>query len=139
MPDDIYFSACPHDCPSTCALEIETLPSGKVGRVRGARDNTYTDGVICEKVGRYAERLYHPDRLLTPLKRTGEKGDGRYTPITWDDALDEVAEVLLKAEMKHGPIALWPYNYAGTMGLVRRDGSNARRHAKADSCYYSTI
>ena len=139
MPDDIYFSACPHDCPSTCALEIETLPSGKVGRVRGARDNTYTDGVICEKVGRYAERLYHPDRLLTPLKRTGEKGDGRYTPITWDDALDEVAEVLLKAEMKHGPETVWPYNYAGTMGLVMRDGINRLRHAKRYSGQYSTI
>ena len=139
MPDDTHFSACPHDCPSTCALEIETLPSGKIGRVRGARDNTYTDGVICEKVGRYAERIYHPDRLLTPLRRTGEKGDGCYAPIAWDDALDEVADALLKAEQKHGSETVWPYYYAGTMGLVMRDGINRLRHEKRYSGQHNTI
>ena len=139
MPDDIHFSACPHDCPSTCALEIETLPSGKIGRVRGARENTYTDGVICEKVGRYAERIYHPDRLLTPLRRTGEKGDGSYAPITWDDALDEVAGAFLKAEQKHGSETVWPYNYAGTMGLVMRDGLHRLRHEKRYSGLHTTI
>lgn len=69
-------SACPHDCPSTCALEVEIEPTGRIGRVRGARDNSYTAGVICAKVARYAERANHPDRLLTPLKRTGPKGSG---------------------------------------------------------------
>ncbi len=139
MPDDIRFSACPHDCPSTCALEVETLPSGKIGRIHGAKDNTYTDGVICEKVGRYAERANHPDRLLTPLKRTGEKGDGRYVPISWDDALDEVADAFLKAEQKHGPETVWPYYYAGTMGLVMRDGINRLRNAKRYSGQHNTI
>lgn len=139
MPDDIRFSACPHDCPSTCALEIETLPDGKIGRVRGARDNTYTDGVICEKVSRYTERAYHPDRLLHPLKRIGAKGDGEYAPISWEDALDEVAEALLKAEQRLGSETVWPYFYAGTMGLVMRDGINRLRHAKNYSGQYNTI
>ncbi len=139
MPDDVHFSACPHDCPSTCALEIETLPTGGIGRVRGAKDNTYTDGVICEKVSRYTERVNHPDRLLTPLKRTGERGGGSYSAITWDDALDEVAEALLKAEQQHGPETVWPYYYAGTMGLVMRDGINRLRHAKRYSGQYNTI
>ena len=94
IPDDTHFSACPHDCPSVCALEIERLGPSTIGRVRGARDNTYTDGVVCEKVGRYAERAHHPDRLLTPLRRKGNAGTGEFEPISWDDALDEVAETL---------------------------------------------
>jgi anaerobic selenocysteine-containing dehydrogenase len=69
-------SACPHDCPSTCALEVELLDARTIGRVRGAKDNSYTLGVICEKVARYAERIHHPDRLLHPLKRKGAKGEG---------------------------------------------------------------
>src|SRR5271155_4868278 len=88
----IAASACPHDCPSTCALEVEVLDSHRIGRVRGAPDNAYTAGGICAKVARYAERVHHPDRLMTPLRRTGEKGSGQFAPITWDAALDLVAE-----------------------------------------------
>jgi len=120
-------------------LEVETLPNGKIGRVRGAKGNTYTDGVICEKVSRYSERADHPDRLLTPLIRVGEKGDGNYKPISWDDALDVVADAFLKAEQRHGSETVWPYNYAGTMGLVMRDGINRLRHAKHYSGEYQTI
>lgn len=136
---DIHFSACPHDCPSTCALEIERLDSHHIGRVRGAADNSYTAGVICSKVARYAERIHHADRLLTPLRRRGAKGAGDYLPITWSDALDEVAEAFLKAEQTHGSETVWPYFYAGTMGLVMRDGINRLRHAKRYSGQYSTI
>lgn len=139
MPDDYRFSACPHDCPSTCALEVETLADGRIGRVRGAKDNTYTDGVICEKVSRYAERAYHPDRLLHPLKRNGAKSDGQYVPISWEDALDEVANAFLKAEQRHGSETVWPYNYAGTMGLVMRDGIHRLCNAMRYSGQYHTI
>ena len=69
----IGHSVCPHDCPSTCALEVELLDDHTIGRVRGARENTYTLGVICEKVARYAERIHHSERLLHPLKRKGGK------------------------------------------------------------------
>src|ERR1700739_1927017 len=86
----IGHSACPHDCPSTCALEVELLNERTIGRVRGAEDNSYTAGVICAKVARYAERLHHPDRLTTPLVRSGTKG--AFAPISWDAALDLVAE-----------------------------------------------
>src|ERR1700756_823227 len=88
-PVRIAPSACPHDCPSTCALEVEVLDSHTIGRVRGAADNSYTAGVICAKVARYAERVHHPDRLLRPLRRTGGKGTA-FAPISWDDALDLV-------------------------------------------------
>jgi anaerobic selenocysteine-containing dehydrogenase len=65
----ILASACPHDCPSTCALEVEVFGRNAIGRVRGAEDNGYTAGVICAKVARYAERVHHPDRLKQPLRR----------------------------------------------------------------------
>jgi len=131
-------SACPHDCPSTCALEIEVLDERTIGRVRGAKDNAYTAGVICAKVARYAERANHPDRLLTPLRRKAEKG-GAFEPISWDDAFDIVAEEFRKAEARHGGEAVWPYFYAGTMGLVMRDGINRLRHVKKYSGFFSTI
>lgn len=135
----IGFSACPHDCPSTCALEVELLDDGRIGRVRGAKDNSYTAGVICAKVARYAERIHHPDRLMTPLRRKGEKGAGDFEPISWDDALAITAEKMLEAEGKYGPEAVWPYYFAGTMGLVMRDGINRLRHAKRYSRQHTTI
>jgi anaerobic selenocysteine-containing dehydrogenase len=134
----IAASACPHDCPSTCALEVEVYEGRSIGRVRGAEDNTYTAGVICAKVARYAERVNHPDRLKHPLRRTGAKSEG-FAPIAWDDALDLVAERFLRAEAKHGSETIWPYYYAGTMGYVMRDGIHRLRHAKKYSGFFSTI
>ena len=132
-------TVCPHDCPSTCALEVDVLDEHTIGRVRGARDNGYTAGVICAKVARYAERIHHPDRLMKPLIRTGAKGSGTFAPISWDDALDLVAEKFLQAEARYGSETVWPYQYAGTMGLVMRDGINRLRHAKKYSGFHSTI
>ncbi len=135
----IAASACPHDCPSTCALEIEVFDGRTIGRVRGAADNAYTAGVICAKVARYAERVHHPDRLMHPLRRTGPKGSGQFAAVSWDDALDLVAEEFTRAEQKHGSEAVWPYYYAGTMGLVMRDGIQRLRHVKKYSGFFSTI
>ena len=114
-------SVCPHDCPSACALDVEILDAHTVGRLKGAEDNSYTLGVICEKVARYAERIHHPDRLLHPLKRKGSKGEGQFQRISWEDAMAETAEAFLAAERRYGPEAVWPYYYAGTMGLVMRE------------------
>ena len=130
-------SACPHDCPSTCALEVEVLDPHQIEQIRGAADNDYTAGVICAKVARYAERVHHPDRLLAPLRRTGDKGSGSFETISWDDALDLVAEKFLAAERRHGSEAVWPYYYAGTMGLVMRDGIHRLRHVKKYSGFHS--
>ena len=135
----IGHSACPHDCPSTCALDVELLDDGRIGRVHGAEDNSYTAGVICAKVARYAERIHHPDRLLHPMRRVGAKASGRFERISWDDALDLTAEAMLAAERRYGPEAVWPYYYAGTMGLVMRDGINRLRHAKRYSQMYQSI
>jgi len=132
-------TACPHDCPSTCALDVEIGPDGKMGRVRGAADNTYTAGVICAKVARYAERLYHPDRLMHPMRRKRAKGAGSWQRIGWTDALDEIAEAFIKAEAKHGSETVWPYYYAGTMGWVQRDSIDRLRHAKKYSGFFDSV
>ncbi|NCF28215.1 MAG: molybdopterin-dependent oxidoreductase [Gammaproteobacteria bacterium] len=134
-------STCPHDCPSTCALEVERIDEHTIGRVYGARDNDYTAGVVCAKVARYAERVHHPDRLREPLRRTGARGEGisAYQPLSWDHALDEVAEQLSQAAQRDGSETVWPYFYAGTMGLVQRDGIERLRHAMGYSRQHSTI
>ena len=131
MPVDTAYSVCPHDCPSACALEVERLDGRRIGRVRGSSRQSYTRGVVCAKVARYAERQHHPARLSHPLRRVGERGFGAaaFMPISWDEALDEVAERLTCAAQRHGAETVWPYYYAGTMGLVQRDGINRLRHA----------
>jgi anaerobic selenocysteine-containing dehydrogenase len=135
----IGYSACPHDCPSTCALEVELLPEGKIGRLYGAKDNSYTDGVICSKVARYNERLYHKDRLTAPKQRAGDKGAGEWRDISWENALDEVANQFISIEQRYGSEAIWPYFYAGTMGFVQRDSIERLRHAKKYSGFFGTI
>jgi anaerobic selenocysteine-containing dehydrogenase len=136
-------SVCPHDCPSTCALEVERIDSRTIGRVRGSEANPYTDGVICAKVARYAERVHHPDRLKTPLRRVGPKaepgGRNRFEPCGWDEALDMTAAALADAAAKHGAASVWPYFYAGTMGLVQRDGIDRLRHVMGYSREDDTI
>ncbi len=132
-------SACPHDCPSTCALEVEVLDGRRIGAVRGAADNSYTAGVICAKVARYAERIHHPERLTRPLLRTGPKGSGQFREIGWEEALDRTVGALIDVAARHGTEAVWPFYYAGTMGLVQRDGINRLRHAMKYSRQRLTI
>jgi anaerobic selenocysteine-containing dehydrogenase len=136
---DIRHSTCPHDCPSACALDIEVIEGQSIGRVRGSKKQTYTAGVVCAKVARYAERIHHPERLMYPLRRTGPKGSGQFARISWDEALDEIAARFDSAEREFGAESVWPYYYAGTMGLVMRDGINRLSHVKKYSRFYSTI
>ena len=117
--NDTVRSVCPHDCPSVCALDVQLLSPERIGRIHGAAQ-PYTDGVVCAKVARYAERVHHPERLMRPLRRIGAKGSGQFEPITWDDALDLVATQFQAAIAKYGPETIWPYHYAGTMGYIQR-------------------
>ncbi len=116
--------ACPHDCPDTCSL-ITTVENGVATRVQGNPDHPHTGGVLCNKVSRYPERTYHPERLLTPLKRTGSKGAGRFEPVSWGAALTEIA-ARLKAIAARNPEAIVPYSYAGTMGQVQSESMAGR-------------
>jgi anaerobic selenocysteine-containing dehydrogenase len=136
---EIRHSTCPHDCPSACALDVEVIDGRSIGRVRGSKQQTYTAGVVCAKVARYAERIHHPERLMHPMRRTGPKGSGQFARISWDEALDEIGRRFNAAEREFGAESVWPYYYAGTMGLVMRDGLNRLSHVKKYSRFYSTI
>ncbi len=133
-----HASVCPHDCPSVCALDVEVIDGQRIGRIHGA-DHPYTAGVVCAKVARYAERIHNPNRLTQPLRRVGPKGSTQFVPISWDEALDRTAEAFLAAERQHGAESVWPYYYAGTMGLVMRDGIERLTHAKRYSRFYGDI
>ena len=101
------------------------MQDGVAVSVRGNPDHPATAGVLCTKVSRYTERTYHPERLLTPLKRVGKKGEGRFEPVSWDEALDDIAQ-RLQAIAADDPQAVLPYSYAGTMGQVQRESMAAR-------------
>ncbi|WP_026436257.1 molybdopterin-dependent oxidoreductase [Acidovorax sp. JHL-9] len=116
--------ACPHDCPDTCAL-ITTVENGVATRVQGNPDHPHTDGVLCAKVSKYTERSYHPERILTPLRRTGPKGSGQFAPVGWDEALADIAQ-RLQSIAARAPEAILPYSYAGTMGLVQGESMDRR-------------
>ena len=105
---DIRHSTCPHDCPSACALDVEVIENEKIGRVRGSKVQTYTAGVVCAKVARYAERIHHPERVTHPLRRTGPKGSGQFARISWDEAMDEIAARFNDAERDFGAQSVWP-------------------------------
>ena len=116
--------ACPHDCPDTCSL-VTSVQDGVAIKVHGNPNHSHTGGVLCTKVSRYTERSYHPERLQTPLRRTGPKGSGQYEEVSWDEALADIAS-RLKDIASRNPEAILPYSYAGTMGLVQGESMAAR-------------
>jgi len=134
-------TVCPHDCPSTCALDIEVIDKHRIGRVYGAKDHSYTDGVICSKVARYQERVHHPERLLYPQIRVNPKNSAEpeFQRISWEQALDTIAERFTAIKAEFGSEAIWPYHYAGTMGWVQRDGLNCFRHSYRTSRQQNTF
>lgn len=119
-------SVCALDCPDTCSLHVTVDASGHATRLRGNPDHPVTRGFLCGKVAQYLERQYHPDRLVHPLRRSGAKGEGRFVQIGWDEALDEIASRLKAVAAEHGPEAILPYSYAGTMGLLNGAGMDRR-------------
>jgi len=110
---------CPHDCPDACSTRV-TVERGRATRITGDPDHPFTSGFLCAKVNRYLERTYHRERLLHPLRRVGKKGTGSFVRVSWEEAIDEIAERLGEiARSSDGPQAILPYSYAGTMGLVQ--------------------
>jgi anaerobic selenocysteine-containing dehydrogenase len=124
MTSRTVHAVCPHDCPDTCAIRV-TVENGVAVRVQGDPDHPPTKGVLCTKVARYTERVYHPERLLHPLRRVGAKGGGRFETIGWDQALDEIAERLSGIAARN-PEAILPYSYSGTLGLIQGEAMAAR-------------
>jgi anaerobic selenocysteine-containing dehydrogenase len=123
--ETIVRAACPHDCPDTCAMLI-SVKDGVAVSVKGDPDHPPTAGVLCNKVAKYLDRTYAPDRLLHPLKRVGPKGPGAlWERISWDEALETIAQ-RFKAIAADDPQAILPYSYAGTMGIVQANSIDRR-------------
>jgi anaerobic selenocysteine-containing dehydrogenase len=118
-------SACPLDCPDLCGLTV-TVDQGRVVEVNGDRRGPVTDGFICGKVRKIADHMYGEDRLTAPLWRTGPKGSGRWSPVTWDDALDRIAGRIAEIRARAGGEAILPYNYGGSNGWLT-EGALASR------------
>src|SRR5712692_2529009 len=105
---EIRHSVCPHDCPSQCAVVV-TVDGGRVTEVAGDAAHPFTQGVVCGKVHDYAERLYAPTRVHTPLRRVGAKGEGRFEPVSWEAALEEIAHRWRRIIGEWGGEAILPY------------------------------
>jgi anaerobic selenocysteine-containing dehydrogenase len=119
-------AVCPLDCPDTCQMVV-TVEDGRAVALRGAKDHAFTRGALCRKMSGYLDRVYSPDRLLRPLRRVGRKGEGRFEPIGWDEALDRIAERFrLIADSHDGPQAILPYSYYGTMGKLQASSLDRR-------------
>ena len=110
---------CPLDCPDSCGM-IATVEDGRVTGLAGDRDHPVTNGFICRKMRTYPERLYGSSRILYPLLRDGEKGEGKFRRISWDDAFDLLVKKLQEVKDNFGGEAILPYSYAGNMGAVNR-------------------
>jgi len=123
--EDVVRGACPHDCPDTCAMLVH-VRDGRAIRVQGDPHHPVTQGFLCAKVNRYVERSYHPDRILTPLRRVGRKGQGKFEPASWEDALSEISARLTGIVQQYGGEAVLPYSYSGTLGLVQNESMDRR-------------
>ncbi|QDU69553.1 molybdopterin-containing oxidoreductase family protein [Engelhardtia mirabilis] len=122
-------TACPLDCPDSCSLVVD-VAEGKLARIDAVPvgtpgSNPATQGFICGKVRRIGQHLYGPERLTTPLRRVGAKGEGRFEPISWNTALDLVAEGMRAVAQTHGPEAVLPLCYGGSNGLLTQDAADA--------------
>jgi anaerobic selenocysteine-containing dehydrogenase len=124
MPD-VRHSVCALDCPDCCSLLIN-VEDNKGSQLRGDPNHPITRGFLCGKVARYLEREYSPDRLLYPQKRAGAKGAGKFERISWDEALDTIAQRLTSITAEYGSEAILPYSYAGTMGFLNGNGMDRR-------------
>jgi anaerobic selenocysteine-containing dehydrogenase len=122
----IVKNICPLDCPDTCSMLV-TVRDGVATELRGDPDHSFTRGFLCQKMARFLERVYSPDRLLQPMKRTGRKGEGRFEPIAWDEALDTIATRFAAiAGSTDGPQAILPFSYYGTMGKIQASSLDRR-------------
>jgi anaerobic selenocysteine-containing dehydrogenase len=117
-------TACPLDCPDACTLDV-TVEKGRVVKIDGGDANPVTRGYICAKVRRFGERVYGEDRLLYPAIRKGEKGQGTFSRVTWDEALDHIAERMQHIRDTTGAEAILPFCYGGSNGLLTQDTNDA--------------
>ena len=117
--------ACGHDCPDTCGWVVDVV-DGEAVKMAGDPDHPFTRGTLCAKVNHYLEKVYHPDRVLHPLKRVGAKGEGRFTRVSWDEALADIAARWTHIIGQYGAEAILPYSSAGVQGLIQQNSIDMR-------------
>ena len=121
---------CYHDCPDACSWTV-SAEKGKISSFSASTTNPYTNGTLCSKMDNFPlDVTFHPDRILNPLKRVGEKGEGKFTEVSWEEAIGDVAGRLKEIIDTHGARAILPYCYAGTEGLVQRNSLGSRFFAR---------
>ncbi|OLD84708.1 MAG: molybdopterin oxidoreductase [Ktedonobacter sp. 13_1_20CM_4_53_7] len=130
----VVHGACPHDCPDCCALETEVDEHGRAVCVRGRADHPITRGWLCAKVNRYLDRVYHPERILYPMRRVGSKGSGEFARITWEEAIAEITVRWRDIIRQQGAECILPYSYAGTLGLVNGAVTDSRFWNRLGAC-----
>jgi len=135
---EIKKSACPYDCPDCCGLLV-TIDKGKALKVEGDREHPFTRGTLCPKMAHYERTVHSAKRLTTPLKRVGKKGEGKFQPISWDEAIAEIAAHWQKIIARDGAEAILPYSYAGTMGTIQYSAGHALFYALGASSLDRTI
>lgn len=133
-----YRSACPYDCPDCCGLLV-TVEEGKAVRVGGDPQHPFTRGTLCPKMAHYERTVHSPLRLTTPLKRIGAKGEGKFRPISWDEAIAEITANWQRTIAAYGAEAILPYSYAGTMGTIQYSAGHALFYALGASSLDRTI
>ena len=116
------FGSCPLDCPDACAWEVIVDGGGAPVRLRGRSDHPFTAGGLCPKVNPWLKHASDESRLLEPMRRSGPKGSGRFTTISWESAIDELAERLHSVIDRHGGGGVWPFHGTGNLGWLQ--GSN---------------
>lgn len=130
----VVYGACPHDCPDCCALETEVDEHGRAVCIRGRADHPITRGWLCAKVNRYLERVYHPERILYPMRRVGPKGSGEFARISWEEAIAEITARWHHIIAQQGAECILPYSYAGTLGLVNGAVTDSRFWNRLGAC-----
>lgn len=123
---------CAHDCPDMCSL-LAHVDNGRVVKIEGDPNHRFTDGFACGKVNRDHELVHSPERLATPLRRTGPKGSGQFAPITWDQALEEITSRWRGIIAESGPLGILGYAYSAHQGLINRGLTNGLFHALGTS------
>lgn len=116
-------SVCPYDCPDACGLML-TVEGDRLQQVRGMKTHSFTRGTLCQKMQHYERTVHHSGRLTTPLRRIGPKGSGQFEPISWDEALQEIAEKFQYCIDTYGSESIMPYSYAGTMGILQKSAGD---------------
>lgn len=117
-------SVCPYDCPDECGLLIKT--DGKtVFQVKGDPEHPVTKGFVCRKMNHYEKTIHHPNRILTPLKRIGKKGDGCFEAISWQEALENISHYWKQIIQKYGAESILPYSYGGNEHTIQNKSGEA--------------